>query len=424
MTQWLYLCSDLGIPMDGTKGASEHVRAITRALCSNGAQVSVLAARGQLPQGHPAAQIGHRLGLDARGFGDIMRRWLESNGTATGMATELAQMAYDASLCDALEQETISPRADVVVERLSLFSTAGREFAGRRGVPYLVEMNSPMAQEAATYRDAGLQTLARDIERQTLQAADYVMAVSSDLRNYAIQSAGLDPDRVVTVPNGVELGLFDQTYDRALARAEAGVPPEALVFGFVGSLKVWHGVEVLLEAFMHLRRELPAAHLLIVGDGRRLSYYRALVSSSSLDGHVTFFGGTDHPTVARLLAGVDVALAPYLPQSTFYFSPLKLYEYMASGLCVIASRAGQIAEVIDDGHNGLLVPSGECDGLVQAMLRVGRDAGLRARLGEMARKTVAHCGWDNTAQQVFDLAGQALRQRCGTRPPEVIHARA
>lgn len=233
MTQWLYLCSDLGIPLDGTKGASEHVRAITRALCSNGAQVSVLAARGHLPQGHPAKQLSLRLGLDARGLGDILRRWFESNGATTGLATELAQMAYDASLCDALEQETISPRADVVVERLSLFSSAGREFAEKRGIPYLVEMNSPMAQEAATYRDAGLQSLARDIERKTLQAADFVMTVSSDLRNHAIESAGLDPDRVVTVPNGVELGLFDQTYDKTLARAEAGVPPNALVFGFV-----------------------------------------------------------------------------------------------------------------------------------------------------------------------------------------------
>lgn len=424
MTQWLYLCNDLGIPLDGTKGASEHVRAITRALCSNGAQVSVLAARGRLPEGHPAAQIDHCLGRNARELGDIVRRWLESNDAQSGMASEIAQMSYDAALSDALDQETLSPEADVVVERLSLFSSAGMRFAHKRGIPYLVEMNSPMAQEAANYRDAGLQALAQAIEHKTLQAADYVMTVSSDLRDHAIQTAGLDPDRVVTVPNGVELGLFDQTYDKSLARAEAGVPPNALVFGFVGSLKVWHGVEVLLEAFMHIRRELPTAHLLIVGDGRRLSYYRALVSSSTLDGHVTFFGGTDHPTVARLLAGVDVALAPYLPQSTFYFSPLKLYEYMASGLCIIASRAGQIAEVIDDGHNGLLVASGDCEGLVEAMLRVGHDVGLRARLGDRARKSVANCGWDNTAQQVIDLAGQALRQRCGTRLPEVIHARA
>jgi len=424
VTQWLYLCSDLGIPLDGTKGASEHVRAITRALCANGAEVTVLAARGHLPQGHPASQLSHHLGTDARGLGDVLRRWLDSNGASAGLATELAQIAYDARLKDEMDQESISPAADVVVERLSLFSSAGREFARQHDIPYLVEMNSPMAQEAAHYRDAGMQSLARDIEQKTLQAADYVMTVSADLRAHVIASAGLDPDRVVTVPNGVELGLFDHPYDRFQARREAGVPQDALVFGFVGSLKVWHGVEVLLEAFQRVQREIPLAHLLIVGDGRRLAYYRSLVASSSLDGHVTFFGGTDHSTVARLLAGVDVALAPYLPQSTFYFSPLKLYEYMASGLCVIASRAGQIAEVIDDGHNGMLVPSGDCEALADAMRHVGRDPGLRARLGEMARQSVAHCSWGNTAQQVIELANRAIRDRGNAKVAEVVHARS
>lgn len=424
MTRWLYLCSDLGIPLDGSKGASEHVRAITRALSGNGAAVSVLAARGKLPEGHPAVQLNHHLGTDARSLGDAVRKWLEMNDAPAAMATEIAQMAYDATLNDALEHGIIAPNAEVVVERLSLFSTAGREFARRCGAAYLVEMNSPMAQEAARYRDAGMQSLAQEIERKTLQAADYVMTVSNDLRDHAIESAQLDPERVVTVPNGVELGLFGNTYDRSEVRSWAGVPQDAIVFAFVGSLKVWHGVDVMLEAFAGLQRDLPNAHLLIVGDGRRLAYYESQVAELNLNRQVTFFGGTDHSTVARLLAGVDVALAPYLPQSTFYFSPLKLYEYMASGLCVIASRAGQIAEVIDDGHNGLLVPPGQAAGLREAMLRVGRDAGLRARLGEMARRSVAHCSWDNTAQQITDLAGRAIRNRCTKRSREVIDARS
>lgn len=422
MTRWLYLCSDLGIPLDGTKGASEHVRAITRALCAKGVSVSVLAARGKLPEAHPAEQLNHRLGSDARALGDVVRRWLEVNDAPPPMATEIAQLAYDATLNDAFERDVITPDADVVVERLSLFSSAGREFARKRGAAYLVEMNSPMAQEAARYRDAGMQALALEIERKTLQAADYVMAVSSDLREHAIESAGLNPERVVTVPNGVELDLFGHTYDRNQARREAGVPQDAIVFAFVGSLKVWHGVDVMMEAFAELRCMLPEAHLLIVGDGRRLRYHQSKVIDLNLDRRVTFFGGTDHLTVARLLAGVDVALAPYLPQSTFYFSPLKLYEYMASGLCVIASRAGQIAEVIDDGHNGLLVPPGQSAALREAMLRVGRDAGLRARLGEKARRSVAHCGWDNTARQIVDLAGEAVRSRVAAKSREVVNA--
>lgn len=417
MTKWLYLSSDLGIPLDGTKGASEHIRAITRALAHAGADVTVIAPRGSLPLDHPASQLEVTAGTEARAIGDELRRWLDHVDANTGLASEVSQMLYDSRLTDALAQPDFVPSVEVVVERLSLFSTSGRRFARSCGAAYLVEMNAPLAQEAATYRQAGLEELARDLEARNLREADLVMTVSDALREYVIDRFNLPAHRVVTVTNGVELDMFSAPQDAEAARRAAGVPREAIVFGFVGTLRPWHGVDVLMEAFVKVRVAMPNAHLLIVGDGRKVERYRARASELQIGDAVTFFGGARHEEVPALLAAMDVALAPYLPQQTFYFSPLKLYEYLAAGLCVIASRAGQIAELIRHDHNGMLVTPGDINELARAMLRAGQNPALRKRLQHHARSSVATRGWNQVAANIIELA-ETVRRSANSRIQE------
>jgi glycosyltransferase involved in cell wall biosynthesis len=105
---------------------------------------------------------------------------------------------------------------------------------------------------------------------------------------------------------------------------------------------------------------------------------------------------------------MDVAVAPYPPQANFYFSPLKVYEYMAAGLPVVASCIGQLAELIRDGINGLLCPPGDPVALAEALERLRQEPGLRASLGRAARAT-AHRNytWRAVAQRIFRLAGRA-----------------
>jgi glycosyltransferase involved in cell wall biosynthesis len=409
VTKWLYLSNDLGIPLDGTKGASEHIRAITRALAVNGVDVTVLAPRGELPPDHPASRITHSAGRETRAIGDEVRRWLETVDANTGLASEMSQMLYDARLLAAIDRPDFIPSIDVVVERLSLFATAGRKIARSRGAAYLVEMNAPLAQEAATYRQAGLQNLALDLEARNLREADLVMTVSDALREHVMNEFNVPAHRVVTVANGVELELFSAPRDPVAARRAAGVPLDAVVFGFVGTLRPWHGVDVLMESFAKVRMAMPNAHLLIVGDGRKVDRYRARANELNIGDAATFFGSARHDEVPLLMTAMDMALAPYLPQQTFYFSPLKIYEYLASGLCVIASRAGQIAEVIVHDHNGLLVTPGDINDLARAMLRAGRDPVLRERLSVHARSSVTSRSWNQVAASIMELANAARR---------------
>ena len=106
------------------------------------------------------------------------------------------------------------------------------------------------------------------------------------------------------------------------------------------------------------------------------------------------------------MASMDAAVAPYPEQKNFYFSPLKVYEYMAAGLPVVASRVGQVEELIAGGENRLLVSPGDPASLAVALHWLRRDPRLRSQLGEAARETVfQHHTWDAVARRALSLAG-------------------
>src|SRR5205823_5775752 len=135
-------------------------------------------------------------------------------------------------------------------------------------------------------------------------------------------------------------------------RSQLGID-DNLVVGFVGSLKPWHGVDALLAAF----QEAAGSdwRLLIVGDGPERE--RLEDQATQIGGQVIFTGAVSHHQIPEYVATMDIAVAPYRASSDFYFSPLKLYEYLAVGKAVVATNVGQIAQVIHHGENGYLVGS-------------------------------------------------------------------
>lgn len=103
---------------------------------------------------------------------------------------------------------------------------------------------------------------------------------------------------------------------------------------------------------------------------------------------------------------MDAAVAPYPDYPDFYFSPLKIYEYMAAGLPVVASRIGQVAELIQDGTNGLLYQPGDAVALSAALNRLRCEPMLRSSLGRAARETVLHDHtWEAVAKRILHLGG-------------------
>jgi len=162
-------------------------------------------------------------------------------------------------------------------------------------------------------------------------------------------------------------------------------------------------VNVLLEAFRIVRREVSDARLLIVGDGPKRGWIEGFAQGAGLQDAITLTGWVDHRALPGLVARMDVATAPYPEAETSYFSPLKLYEYLAVGRPVVASRIGQAAEVIRDGVNGVLTRPGDPVALARALLALRAEPERALRLGRAAAVEGARHCWTRNARAVVDI---------------------
>ncbi|MET1034821.1 MAG: glycosyltransferase family 4 protein [Arthrobacter sp.] len=388
-----YACVDPGIPFFGTKGASVHVQEIVRALRARGAEVRLYCTRA-----------GDRVPAD---LADLPVTELPiPPGPAAGR--EDAQVEASRAMARRIAVDG----ADLVYERYSLFSTVLASLAQEHAVPGILEVNAPLIDEQRTHRELHREEEARGALRDQARAAARTVCVSEPVADWVRGQVGpAAGSRVVVVANGVNT-------DRIRPRSVAGTggPPEgppAVVF--VGTLKPWHGVEVLVDA---VARSRGRWRLRIVGDGPLAGRLRDRAASHGprVGDRIEFAGAVDPERVGALLGEASIAVAPYPAASAAdaYFSPLKIYEYLAAGLPVVASRVGQVPGIVRDGRTGVLVEPSDAAELAAALDALAEDPARRARLGAAARaEALAEHGWDR-------VLGRVLAGLDETLPPAVV----
>jgi glycosyltransferase involved in cell wall biosynthesis len=387
-----YVCADPGVPVFGHKGCSVHVKEMLRALTKQGARLEVFAA---CLDGEPAADLGlHPLPPLPTGDRALRER------AALAANDELQSLL---ARCGPL---------DAVYERYSLWSFSGMEFARDTRIPGLLEVNAPLVEEQAQYRELVDRTSAELVAKRVFRSASALIAVSRAVADYVRRCTEAN-GHLHVIPNGVDPHRVRPGLEPAVERE-----PGSFTIGFVGSLKGWHGLSTLVEAFAALHRDFPQVRLLIAGDGPERERLVAQVGSLRLEPAVCLTGAVASDRVPRVLASMDVAVAPYPNLPDFYFSPLKIFEYMAAGLPVVASGLGQVAEVIQTEVNGLLVPPGNAEALAAALRRLVSEPQLGPRLGVKARETVvSNHTWDLAARRVLEIAG--LASKAPRRLPKV-----
>lgn len=415
----LYLCPDLGIPVLGRKGASVHVRELCGAFGRAGHQV-VLAAQTlnkspwEKPAETSATVVQVRASTSATTAAQALKEFNTTLQLENSLPGELRRVLYNRDLETELLRRFESDTPDFIYERASLYATAGAALAKRFGVPLILELNAPLAVEQATYRSTGLGELAAQAERWTLTHADAVVVVSSELGKH-VKSLGVKPGKIHVMPNGVNPALFHPGSGRAGrplpaagVRADSNGTHEVPhpVLGFVGGLRPWHGVEILPELLARLQKRHPGTRLVIAGDGQLRGELQRAFAKRGLEKLVTITGLLLHEDMPDVIRSFDVGLAPYPKHDhDFYFSPLKVFEYMACGIPVVAAKLGQIPEMVRHGKTGLLYPPGNLNALVASCERLLSDAALRHGLGGAAAKLVqSKFTWDKNAARVVALA--------------------
>jgi glycosyltransferase involved in cell wall biosynthesis len=377
----LYLSQDLGIPFDGPKGASAHIRAVVDGFVKAGhdtvfASPTVIEAGGRL---RPLPEPGLARGLSER--------------APARTARALRHVWANAGVEAALERLVESWRPTMVYERYAPFAVAGGLVAARHGIRHLLEVNSPLAREGREFRAQALDEAATALEQTALDNAGAVIAVSQALRNELVAD-GLAPGKIHVVPNGFDPERFPS---HMLRPCEGSV-----TFGFVGGLRPWHGIADLAAAFARVAKRCDA-RLLVMGSGPEAKHFKNL--AHAWPGRIELTGALPHDEVARRMAEIDVAVAPYPALERFHYSPLKILEYMGSGRPIVASAIGQVSELLCHDETALLVPPGDAEALADAMARLARDVALRCRIGARAAE-VAHArhSWSRRIEDILEIA--------------------
>ncbi len=407
----LYICADFGIPVLGTKGASVHVREMISALNRAGHSVVLAAPKLQKVLWEKPEEIAGRLlhlppAAVSRETMKCLMEFEDMLGETSPLPGQIRRMLYNKEMSHQLLRHFTSHPPDFIYERAALFSTVGVTVAEALGKPLILELNAPLADEQSLYRGASLTTLAKKTEQFVLSHSEAVLTVSELLKNYAV-STGAKPTAVHVSPNGVNIQNFQtKTATKETKSAwELGTGP---VIGFVGGLRPWHGVMALPELAEQLHKKHANIKIVIVGEGPLRSRLKYEFSARRLSENVLFTGAVSHEKVAALIPTFDIAVAPYEKLNhDFYFSPLKLFEYMACGVAVVAAKAGQIGEIIKHGRTGLLYPPGETPTFIAHCEQLLAEPHLRKEIAQAAAKEVrSNYTWDHNASRVLSIFRQ------------------
>ncbi len=387
-----YVCADRGVPIGGYKGASAHVAELTQALTRLDAEVRTVAVRAV----EDAATSVIDLGKDRAARQMRQTVFAAARGPRQqAKAAEVYGLLVNQYLAHELDRLHRRWHIDAVYERYSLWSYAAANFARSERLPYLLEVNAPLREEQRRYRSLDNRAAAEGLESYLFRSADHVLVPSAELRPYVV-GRGAAARRVHVMPNAADPEAF------ALPRVRRD--DGTFVIGFLGTLKPWHGVEDLVTAFRRLHRVFPGYRLLFAGDGPLRPQLQRRLRQYGLDGAATFCGEVDHAGVPEKLAQMDIGVAPYPRLAGFYFSPLKIFEYMAAGLPVVASDIGQPGEILTHGKNALLHRPGAATELAARIEELRRDPALAQRLGRAGRAMVRRrFTWRRNAQRVLAL---------------------
>ncbi len=377
----VYAALDQQVP--GTRGGSVHVRAVADGLAALGHQVHVLAQRG--PGGFPTGPVVWHHARPPLGRRQL--RWMRAGHVRT------------------LARET---GADAIIERYYNFGGEGIRAARELGVPAMLEVNAPVVD----YPGSPKRLLDRLLLIEPLRrwrdwqcrAAHVIVAPTA-----AILPAFVERSKVLELEWGADTERF---HPGAIGPVAFAKEADQVVAVFAGAFRRWHGAGKLVEAMQLLRqRGERRLRAVLIGDGPEFDGVKR--AAAHIEG-ITLTGPVAHEAMPANLAACDIGVAPFDPSAHaplslgFYWSPLKVFEYMASGLPVVVPRIDRLSAIVRDGREALVYDPGDVNGLADALARLV-DPSLRFALGRAARaRVVSEFSWSSHCARL----DEALRKAC------------
>jgi glycosyltransferase involved in cell wall biosynthesis len=279
---------------------------------------------------------------------------------------------------------------------------AGAELSRACGIPLVLEWNGSEVWVRNNWQvnlpvERVFDPLVIAAERAVLADAHVVAAVSTEAADMAL-NAGASHERTIVLPNAVDIEYVDASLSGGqLMNGHVGP-----LLGWAGSFGPWHGAEMAVRALALLPADIQ---LVMVGDGDERGACEKLADGLGVSDRIEFTGAISRPETIRRLAGCDLLLSPHvpLPDTPFFGSPTKLFEYMALDRPIVASRLAQIGEILQDGVTARLVTPGVLEELVDAIREVLDSEDQGRALGHAARRDAeSNHTWEDRARSVLE----------------------
>ena len=289
--------------------------------------------------------------------------------------------------------------------------------AGLLRCPYVLFVNGLPAEELTGLWSWG--PLRRAVQRGlrvSAQGAHAVVSVCREIPLWMQSEWGIDPARCRVIRNGVDPAACAPR-DKAEARRRLKLNPDQFYIGFIGGFFPWHGLDMLVEAMAIVRRDYPAATLLLVGDGPHKSGLESLVSQRGLQETVSFVGRVAFEEVPWWIGASDLCVVLHRPTRFYPGDSMKLWEYLSCARPVVATAGEGYGDFVEALGAGVSVKRDDAEALAEELLRCIKNPVAAARMGQSGRAAVVRA-------HTWEARVIELEQTFGILPDEPLDARA
>lgn len=245
------------------------------------------------------------------------------------------------------------------------------------------------------FSGGSLPSLAVHMTVESCKAADKVVVNAKHMRAKVAAWYNVDPDKIVVIPNGINLETYNDL-GRVRDKVMLDGDPTILFLGCIARIK---GIDVLIEAIAKLRSELPNMKLHLVGSGPAMTDSRDLLKKKGIEELAVFHGRVANWKVRSYFESADIYVFPSRSEGF----PVTLLEAMSSGIPIIASNIEAFQEVLSNGKDSILFESENSTALARAILSLYHDLDLRKKISQGALETVKKYSWENIAEQYVSL---------------------
>ena len=372
---------------DAPTGYGSHMRGMVNGFREEGHTVEILVL-GNKPQSADSS-------TQTNSFKSTLKKLLPKILWRT--LKEIQQIRFDKHAAQELQKAVQSFTPDIVYERSAWMSNGSVEVLKSFNIKHIVEINAPFEEEVEEFEKASsfIAHVGKKKLKNLLQSAELVAPITTSLEKYLIENYDVDKKKCLVVANAIDQREIQITNSRVEEIRNSFNLTTKKVIGFVGSIFPYHGVDRLINGVSKLKS--TDSVILIVGDGYLIPELKKLASELGISSRVHFTGSVPKEDIYNYISAMDIVT---LPNTEWYCSPVKLFEYGALGKRIIAVNEAGVADIMSN-EDGELFENND-NAFQEALIKAVSEFDIMEEKAKgFQQKIVTHHTWKSNAAAIL-----------------------